>query len=75
SAELFALLQGCHDRLAQMIDAVADGLPVGSVDKLIERIKSLVHPSDEPVVISAATASFAAWSFPSNQLTRTTGME
>lgn len=49
SAELFALLQGCHDRLAQMIDAVADGLPVGSVDKLIERIKSLVHPSDEPV--------------------------
>ena len=49
SPELFALLQGCHDRLAQMIDAVADGLPVGSVDKLIERIKSLVHPSDEPV--------------------------
>ena len=49
SAELFALLQGCHDRLAQMIDAVAGGLPVGSVDKLIERIKSLVHPSDEPV--------------------------
>jgi len=48
--ELFALLQGCHDRLAQMIDAVADGLPVGSVDKLIERIKSLVHPSDEPVL-------------------------
>lgn len=47
--ELFALLQGCHDRLAQMIDAVAEGLPVGSVDKLIERIKSLVHPSDEPV--------------------------
>ncbi|AZF39828.1 Signal transduction histidine kinase CheA [Pseudomonas sp. R4-39-08] len=50
SPELFALLQGCHDRLAQMIDAVADGLPVGSVDKLIERIRSLVHPSDEPVV-------------------------
>lgn len=49
SPELFALLQGCHDRLAQMIDAVADGLPVGSVDKLIERIKSLVHPSQEPV--------------------------
>ncbi|NNB68940.1 Hpt domain-containing protein [Pseudomonas fluorescens] len=50
SPELFALLQGCHDRLAHMIDAVADGLPVGSVDKLIERIKSLVHPSDEPVL-------------------------
>jgi chemosensory pili system protein ChpA (sensor histidine kinase/response regulator) len=50
SPELFALLQGCHDRLAQMVDAVADGLPVGSVDKLIGRIKSLVHPSDEPLV-------------------------
>ncbi|MBY8949834.1 Hpt domain-containing protein [Pseudomonas sp. SH10-3B] len=59
SAELFALLQGCHDRLAQMIDAVADGLPVGSVDKLIERIKSLVHPSDEPVVPVALPASKA----------------
>ncbi|WP_106802395.1 Hpt domain-containing protein [Pseudomonas sp. S5D5] len=56
SDELFALLQGCHDRLAQMIDAVADGLPVGSVDKLIERIKSLVHPSDEPVVPVALPA-------------------
>ena len=56
SAELFALLQGCHDRLAQMIDAVADGLPVGSVDKLIERIKSLVHPSDEPVTPLALPA-------------------
>ncbi|WP_193039525.1 MULTISPECIES: Hpt domain-containing protein [unclassified Pseudomonas] len=53
SSELFALLQGCHDRLAQMIDAVAAGLPVGSVDKLIERIKSLVHPSDEPVAAVA----------------------
>jgi chemosensory pili system protein ChpA (sensor histidine kinase/response regulator) len=39
SDELFMLLQGCHDRLAQMIDAVAEGVPVGSVDKLIERIK------------------------------------
>jgi len=46
SAELFALLQGCHDRLAQMIDAVAAGVPVGSVDRLIERIKSLVHPAE-----------------------------
>ncbi|KAB0566752.1 hybrid sensor histidine kinase/response regulator [Pseudomonas palleroniana] len=50
SAELFALLQGCHDRLAQMIDAVAQGLPVGSVDKLIGRIKSLVQAGDEPPV-------------------------
>lgn len=59
SAELFALLQGCHDRLAQMIDAVADGLPVGSVDKLIERIKSLVHPSAEPVAPVALPAGKA----------------
>ncbi|WP_315335309.1 Hpt domain-containing protein [Pseudomonas grimontii] len=59
SAELFALLQGCHDRLAQMFDAVADGLPVGSVDKLIERIKSLVHPSDEPVLPVALPAGKA----------------
>ncbi|AUG10454.1 Hpt domain-containing protein [Pseudomonas sp. S09G 359] len=59
SAELFALLQGCHDRLAQMIDAVADGLPVGSVDKLIKRIKSLVHPSVEPVAPVALPAGKA----------------
>ncbi|BDB22465.1 sensor histidine kinase [Pseudomonas sp. CYM-20-01] len=59
SPELFALLQGCHDRLAQMIDAVADGLPVGSVDKLIERIKSLVHPSQEPVTPVALPAGKA----------------
>ena len=59
SPELFALLQGCHDRLAQMIDAVADGLPVGSVDKLIERIKSLVHPSDEPLAPVALPAGKA----------------
>ncbi|OIN47528.1 hybrid sensor histidine kinase/response regulator [Pseudomonas azotoformans] len=59
SPELFALLQGCHDRLAQMIDAVADGLPVGSVDKLIERIKSLVHPSQEAVTPVALPAGKA----------------
>ncbi|SFA75434.1 Hpt domain-containing protein [Pseudomonas sp. NFPP24] len=59
SSELFALLQGCHDRLAQMIDAVADGLPVGSVDKLIERIKSLVHPNQEPVTPVALPAGKA----------------
>ncbi|SFH96916.1 MULTISPECIES: Hpt domain-containing protein [unclassified Pseudomonas] len=59
SPELFALLQGCHDRLAQMIDAVADGLPVGSVDKLIERIKSLVHPNQEPVTPVALPAGKA----------------
>ncbi|MGR3889612.1 Hpt domain-containing protein [Pseudomonas sp. 1152_12] len=59
SPELFALLQGCHDRLAQMIDAVEGGLPVGSVDKLIERIKSLVHPGDEPLAPVALPAGKA----------------
>ncbi|PSL95792.1 Hpt domain-containing protein [Pseudomonas sp. R9.37] len=59
SPELFALLQGCHDRLAQMIDAVAGGLPVGSVDKLIERIRSLVHPGDEPLAPVALPAGKA----------------
>ncbi|NMX90018.1 MULTISPECIES: Hpt domain-containing protein [unclassified Pseudomonas] len=49
TAELFALLQGCHDRLAQMVEAVAAGLPVGSVERLIERIKSLVQPTETQV--------------------------
>jgi len=53
STELFALLQGCHDRLAQMVDAVAAGLPVGSVERLIERIKSLVHPIEDQVAPTA----------------------
>lgn len=57
SAELFALLQGCHDRLAQMIDAVAAGMPVGSVDLLIERIKSLVHPAEVTAAPVALTAT------------------
>lgn len=57
SAELFALLQGCHDRLAQMIEAVAAGMPVGSVDLLIERIKSLVHPAEVTVAPVALAAT------------------
>ncbi|MGY2289167.1 Hpt domain-containing protein [Pseudomonas sp. SDO528_S397] len=55
SAELFALLQGCHDRLAQMIDAVAAGQPVGSVERLIERIKSLVRPAETQAAPVAPT--------------------
>ncbi|KAA0950303.1 response regulator [Pseudomonas sp. ANT_H14] len=50
SAELFALLQGCHDRLAQMVEAVTAGMPVGSVDQLIERIRSLMRPAADQVV-------------------------
>lgn len=57
TSELFALLQGCHDRLAQMVEAVAAGLPVGSVERLIERIKSLVQPSEDQAVPVAMVAS------------------
>ena len=56
TAELFALLQGCHDRLAQMVEAVAAGLPVGSVERLIEHIKSLVQPTEAQVAPAAMPA-------------------
>ncbi|MFA7941214.1 Hpt domain-containing protein [Pseudomonas brenneri] len=67
TAELFALLQGCHDRLAQMVEAVAAGLPVGSVERLIERIKSLVQPVEAqaaPVAMPAAKPEVPAASEP-----------
>ena len=67
TAELFALLQGCHDRLAQMVEAVAAGLPVGSVERLIERIKSLVQPVEAqaaPVAMPAAKPEAPAASEP-----------
>ncbi|MFO2462067.1 Hpt domain-containing protein [Pseudomonas sp. 15FMM2] len=53
TTQLFALLQDCHDRLAQMVEAVAAGMPVGSVERLIERIKSLVLPVDEQAALVA----------------------
>ncbi|KAF1006062.1 MAG: Chemotaxis protein CheA [Pseudomonas fluorescens] len=59
SPELFALLQSCHDRLAQMLDAVAAGQPVGSVERLIERIKSLVRPAEVAVTSVAPPTSKA----------------
>lgn len=67
TSELFALLQGCHDRLAQMVEAVAAGLPVGSVERLIERIKSLVQPSEDqaaPVAMAASKPEAPAASEP-----------
>lgn len=67
TAELFALQQGCHDRLAQMVEAVAAGLPVGSVERLIERIKSLVQPVEAqaaPVAMPAAKPEAPAASEP-----------
>lgn len=67
TAELFALLQGCHDRLAQMVEAVAAGLPVGSVERLIDRIKSLVQPTETqaaPVAMPAGKPEAPAASEP-----------
>ena len=38
-AELFALLQVCHDRTAQMLDALRSGQPLQSPQDVIERIR------------------------------------
>ena len=38
-AELFVLLQGCHDQLAQMFDALRSGQALPSPQALIERIR------------------------------------
>ncbi|WP_339528037.1 Hpt domain-containing protein [Pseudomonas mucidolens] len=73
TAELFALLQGCHDRLAQMVDAVAAGMPVGSVERLIERIRSLVRPAEEhaaPLTLSAGKPEAAAVSDPAADMVK-----
>ncbi|SDV10388.1 Hpt domain-containing protein [Pseudomonas mucidolens] len=73
TAELFALLQGCHDRLAQMVDAVAAGMPVGSVERLIERIRSLVRPAEEhaaPLTLSTGKPEAAAVSDPAADMVK-----
>ncbi|WP_085697843.1 Hpt domain-containing protein [Pseudomonas sp. B26(2017)] len=44
SAELFALLQRGHDRLAQMLDAVRAGQPCPPADRLISAIQNFSHP-------------------------------
>ena len=47
SAELFSLLQNCHDRLAHMLDAVRLHQPVIAAAALIECIRSFSSPSPE----------------------------
>ena len=41
SAELFVLLQRCHDQLAQMLDALRSGQPMPSPQALIERLRKI----------------------------------
>ena len=41
SAELFLLLQRCHDQLAQMFDAMRSGQPLPSPQALIEQIRQI----------------------------------
>lgn len=54
SPELFALLQACHDRLAEMLDAVRAHRAVPSGDSLIETIKRFRANPDEQLSIPSA---------------------
>ncbi|MCY0107950.1 Hpt domain-containing protein [Pseudomonas monsensis] len=45
SAELFALVQRGHDRLAQMLDGVRAGQPCAPADRLISAIQNFSHPA------------------------------
>ncbi len=54
SPELFALLQACHDRLAEMLEAVRGQRPVPSGDALIETIKRFRANPDEQLSIPSA---------------------
>ena len=54
SPELFTLLQACHDRLAEMLDAVRARRTVPQGDALIEAIKRFRANPDEQVSIPSA---------------------
>ncbi|MGX9866523.1 Hpt domain-containing protein [Pseudomonas moraviensis] len=54
SAELFALVQRGHDRLAQMLDGVRAGQPCPPADRLINAIQNFSHPA--PVETPSAPA-------------------
>ncbi len=54
SPELFALLQTCHDRLAEMLDAVRGQRAVPSGDALIETIKRFRANPDEQLSMPSA---------------------
>ena len=56
SAELFALVQRGHDRLAQMLDGVRAGQPCPPADRLISAIQNFSHP----VQVEAPPAPVAA---------------
>ncbi|MBM1190936.1 Hpt domain-containing protein [Pseudomonas weihenstephanensis] len=54
-ADLFALLQNCHDRAAQMLDALRSGQPVQSPQDLIERIRDTERNARHAVQAPAST--------------------
>ncbi|OEC36762.1 chemosensory pili system protein ChpA (sensor histidine kinase/response regulator) [Pseudomonas cuatrocienegasensis] len=60
SAGLFELLQACHDRLAQMLEAVRSKQPVPDGQALIEAIKRFRANPDEQLSIPTAVQLRAA---------------
>ncbi|MGG7672123.1 Hpt domain-containing protein [Pseudomonas sp. WC2] len=62
SAELFALVQRGHDRLAQMLDGVRAGQPCPPADRLINAIQNFSHPLtvETPPVLPVAVKTEAA---------------
>ncbi len=60
SPSLFTLLQSCHDRLAEMLEAVRDKRAVPSGDALIELIKRFRANPDEQLTIPSSVHLVAA---------------
>ncbi|VVP05893.1 Hpt domain-containing protein [Pseudomonas fluorescens] len=56
SAELFALVQRGHDRLAQMLDGVRAGQPCPPADRLINAIQNFSHPVQVEAPVAAPVA-------------------
>lgn len=50
-SELFGLLQNCHDRLAEMLEAVRDKVQVPSGTGLIQSIQHLLADPDEQLIV------------------------
>ncbi|MFL6536185.1 MAG: Hpt domain-containing protein, partial [Pseudomonas sp.] len=59
SPALFTLVQGGHDRLAQMLDAVRAGQPCPPGDRLIARIQAVNHPQASEASEDAAAPAIA----------------
>ncbi|MBC3373476.1 Hpt domain-containing protein [Pseudomonas sp. SWRI92] len=70
SPALFSLLQGSHDRLAQMLDAVRAGQPCPPGDRLIARIQAVNHPQGGEAPATVAAAEPALLQAPAPLLTR-----